>query len=153
LLPLTDDKKKVVDGLHRASLRVGGTIGNISIAQLAPQDLVGAISGACEQFRESPARSNRKVIIVVFAGEDRALPAAARRLKAQIDAVQAKLFAILVTRTPVLPQSAPPFGGVPVMIAPVLTTEALADLAKQSGGRIYRQAWDLKEVLKEAMRH
>lgn len=152
LLPLTEDKKKVADSLHRASLRVGTTVGNVSIGQIPPLDLVGAISEACAQLRESPERSNRKAIVVLYAGEDRALPAAVQRLRTQIDSVQAKLFAILVTRTPVQPRSTAPFGGVPVLLAPVLTTEALADLAKRSGGRMYKQAWDPKEVLKEAMR-
>jgi hypothetical protein len=152
LLPLAEDKRKVADTLHRASIRVGSTVGNVSIAQIPPLDLVGAISAACAQLRESPERPNKKAIVVVFAGEDRALPAAVQRLRAQIDGVQARLFAILVTRTPVQPRTATPLGGVPVLLAPVLTTEALADLAKGSGGRIYRQGWDLKDVLKEALR-
>jgi len=152
LLPLTEDRKKVGDALHRASLRVGATVGNVSIAQIPPLDLAGAISEACGQLREAPERPNRRTIIVMFAGEDRALPAAVQRLRTQIDAVQAKLFAILVTRPPAQPRSPSSLGGVPPLLTPVLTTEALADLAKQSGGRIYRQGWDLKEVLKEAMR-
>jgi hypothetical protein len=152
LLPLTDDRKKVGDALHRASLRIGATVGNVSIAQIPPLDLAGAISEACGQLREAPERPNRKVIVVMFAGEDRALPAAVRRLRAQIDVVQARLFAILVTRSAVQPRSPASLGGLPPLLAPVLTTEALADLAHQSGGRIYRQGWDLKEVLTEAMR-
>lgn len=150
-LPLTKDKEKLADTLQRVSLRVGATIGNVSIAQSAPLDLAGAISEACAQFGESAVRSNRRAILVVFAGEDRNLPAAAQRLRAQLDTVDAKLFAILVTRMPPQPPLGRPGSGIPVWPTPVLTTEILGHLAKGTGGRIYRQGWDLKSVLKDAM--
>lgn len=155
LLGLTEDKKRLADSLQRAGIRLGGAVGGISVAQNSTLDLVGAISVACEQFRETTERPNVRAIIVLFAGEDRALPMAAQRLQAKLDAVHAKLIAIQITRTPVnlgQSRSTRTIPGGPVPTTPLLTTETLADLAHGSGGRIYRQAWEFKEVLKEAMR-
>lgn len=152
LLSLTGDKKRLGDTLQKAAWRIGGTVGRVAVTQNPTLDIAGAIAKACEQFSEAAEGPGKKVIIVVFAGEDRALPMAAPRLRASIDAVHAKLIAILVTRTPVdagpsrLPRT------IPGPIVPVLTAETLAELAQLSGGRIYRQAWDLKDVLKEARR-
>lgn len=149
LQELTADKKKVADALQKAGVRIGASLGNVTVSQGRRLDLAEALSAACLQLRESEGARRKRAIIAVFAGDDRGLPAAAYRLKTALEASHARLFAVQVTRDMTSRSAMPPRVDFPL---PVATAQILSDLAEFSGGRIYRQAWDLKDILKEATR-
>ena len=149
LQELTADKKKLADALQKAGVRIGASLGNVAVNQGQHLDLAEALSAACLQLRESEGAQRKRAIIVVFAGDDRGLPAAAYRLKTALEASHARLFAVPVTRYMTSRSTMPPKADFPF---PVVTAQILSDLAEMSGGRIYRQAWDIKDIVKEATR-
>jgi hypothetical protein len=149
LQELTADKKNVADALQKAGVRIGASLGNVTMNQGQHLDLAEALAMACLELRESEGTPRKRAIIVVFAGDDRGLPPAAYRLKTALEASHAKLFAVAVTRYMTSRSTMPPKADFPF---PVATAQILSDLAEMSGGRIYRQAWDIKDILKEATR-
>jgi hypothetical protein len=113
-------------------------------------NLAAAIGQACEELQQSKSSDRRRAVIVLFGSEDPGLRAHLESARASLSAVNARLYAVVIDRS--TNQRANPLGTqvrVPHPF-PVLTAQLMSELAAQSGGRIFRGAWDLKEILKEA---
>jgi von Willebrand factor type A domain len=151
LQPLTEDREQLATALQRAGTRVtiglgGGPGGSMS----STADITGAIQQACREFEESDAAGRKPVVIVFFTSDDPALSARLEMLKRSLRAAKARLFAVVIQR--VLPSALPGRPGVQSYPFPTITAQFLSQLATDSGGRIFRQTWDLKEILAEARR-
>jgi hypothetical protein len=149
LLPLTEDRQKVDDALRKAGVRVGGSFGRVAVTQGWKLELARGLSEACRQFRDSASDASR-AIIIVFAGEDPELPAALDRLERELQESRARLFAVAVARSTSSPSPGRPNKS--EFPFPAGTARILADLAEASGGRVYRGAWDIGDILREAVR-
>ncbi len=102
-------------------------------------DLSGALRRAFREFGDSSPEGRKRAIIVLAASEDPRLADNLDSLKAQLAASQARLFAVAITRVSGRGYS-----------FPVMTAQFLNQLAKDSGGREFRGAWDLKSILAAA---
>src|SRR5206468_2195955 len=102
-------------------------------------DLSGALRRAFHEFGNGSPEGRKCAIIVLAASEDPRLAANLDSLKALLAASEARLFAVAITRVSGRSYS-----------FPVVTVQFLNQLAKDSGGREFRGAWDLKSILAAA---
>jgi hypothetical protein len=149
LQPLTENRAELSTALRRAGTRVtvglGGRQGGLIDSTV---DLAGAIRQACSEFDRSDPAERKRVIIVFFTSEDPALSARLDALKLSLRGNKARLFAVVIQRV-----SAPEFPARPGMDSypfPAITAQFLSQLATDSGGRIFKRNWDLKEILTAA---
>lgn len=111
-------------------------------------NISGAIKEACAEFGESDVAERKRAIIVFFANEDPSLGAHLHSLKTALGAAKARLFVVVIQRVPEREASrGSSWASYPF---PVMAAQFLSQLAAGSGGRIYRQNWDLKGILTEA---
>jgi hypothetical protein len=155
LQPLTEDRDALAAALQRAGIRAGVAVGGPDRTQLnsnATVDLAGAIRKACGEFGERGSTGRKRAIIVYFAGEDPNLSANLNTLQAVLGSVDARLYAVVVPRANTLePTGIPRTGASPFPIpSPAITAQIMSQLTQESGGRIYRRNWDLREILAEA---
>jgi hypothetical protein len=150
LQPLTEDRDALASAIQRAGIRVGVALGGVQLDTNWTINLAAAIGQACEELQQSKSSDRRRAVIVLFGSEDPGLRAHLESARASLSAVNARLYAVVIDRS--TNQRANPLGTqvrVPHPF-PVLTAQLMSELAAQSGGRIFRGAWDLKEILKEA---
>lgn len=148
--PLTADKKRLDAGLRRLGARAGVRSGGVLVTQNWTLDLAGALSKALAEFTEAGESNRPRAIVVLFAGEDRGLINAAERLRSRLQDSGARLFAIAVMRQdPVREMRGDRRMDFPF---PVGTAQILGDLAEMSRGRLYKQGWDIGDILKEAVK-
>ncbi len=81
----------------------------------------------------------KRVVIVLAASEDPALGDNLDSLKALMADGRTRLFAVAITVV-----------SGRVYSFPVMTAQFLDQLARDSGGRVFRGAWDLKSILAAA---
>jgi hypothetical protein len=147
LLDLSGDRDALAAALQRAGIRVGAGIGGVRINDTRTVDLAGAIKLACEQLaQEEEGRGG--AVIVLFGSTDPNLPSQEQNIRSALDSVQARLYAVQIDRN--IEQQRGALTIPPSTLPPVITSQLLAELAKDSGGRMYRGAWDLKDILKHA---
>ncbi len=152
LQPLTDAHEALAKALQRAGTRitvglysgqspVGGR-GSLAGVQGVPRDTVdlsGALRQALRELADGDSDVRKRLVIVLAAGEDPTLGDNSDSLKALLASGRTRLFAVPLT---VVSGQAYSF--------PVITAQFLDQLAKDSGGRVFRGAWDLKSILAAA---
>ncbi len=149
LLRLSENRDRLATALQRAGIRVGGGFGRVRINDARTADLAGAITLASDQFDRRDAGGQRsRAVIVLFGSPDPNLNTRMQIVRSALESSGARLYAILVDRSSEHRKS--PVGALSEStVSPVMTTQLVSELAKHSGGRIYRRNWDLKEILKE----
>jgi hypothetical protein len=155
LQPLTEDRDKLDAALQRSGVRAGVAVGGLDRGRISSNgtvDLAGALSKACNEFGEHGSAERQRAVIVLFAGEDPNLSARLDTLQAALSAVSARLYAVVVQRTNAFESPGTPRTGVsPFPIpSPVITAQLMSQLTEESGGRIYKSNWGLKEILAAA---
>ena len=151
LQPLTEDHEALAKALQRAGMRI--TVGLYSGQSTAggrrspggqavqgdTVDLSGALRQALRELGDRGSEMRKRVVIVLAANEDPALGDNLDSLKALVAEGRTRLFAVAITVGSGLASS-----------FPVMTAQFLDQLAKDSGGRVFRGAWDLKSILAAA---
>lgn len=150
--PLTENREDLAKALQLAGIRISigvqRTTGKgfprpsnepVSGSQDGTVDLYGALRQACREFGDAGPEGPKHVIIVLAASEDPRLGGNLDSLKSLLAVSKARLFAIAITR-----------GSERAYSFPVMTAQFLNQLAKDSGGRVFRGPWDLKSILAAA---
>lgn len=145
--PLTDDREDLAAALRRAAIRVGVAVGGgLPININLTVDLASALRKACAEFEQDSSTGRKRAILVLFASDDPGLSAHLDAVQTALRTTRVRLFAVVIQR--VDGQQGPlsaRAGGYPVM-----TAQFISQLTKESGGRIYRSNWDLREILAAA---
>ncbi len=139
LQPLTENREDLAKALQRAGIRISIGVRFQPTPGTVTVDLSGALRRALREFGDGSSEGRKRAIIVLIASEDPRLADNLDSLKAQLAASQARLFAVAITRVSGRGYS-----------FPVMTAQFLNQLAKDSGGRDFRGAWDLKTILTAA---
>ncbi len=150
LQSLTEDHEALAKALQRAGMRITvgigrspadgrGSLPEVQAVQGATVDLSGALRQALRELGDRCSEVRKRVVIVLDAGEDPTLGDNLDSLKALMAAGRTRLFAVAIT---VVSGRVNSF--------PVITAQYLDPLAKGSGGRVFRGAWDLKSILAAA---
>jgi hypothetical protein len=136
---LTGNREDLATALQRAGIRISIGVRFQPAPNTVTVDLSRALRRAFREFGDSSPEGRKRVIIVLAASEDPRLADNLDSLKAQLAVSQARLFAVAITRVYGRGYS-----------FPVMTAQFLNQLAKDSGGRVFRGAWDLKSILAAA---
>jgi hypothetical protein len=149
LQSLTDDREALASALQRAGFRIGVGIGGAQIDASLTVDLVTSITKACEELKRSGLTESKRAVVVLFGSEDPELRSQLAVLKAVLTSTDTRLYAVVIDRS--ANERAIPPGRVVRTLHPfpALTAQLVSELAEYSGGRIFRSAWDLREILKE----
>jgi hypothetical protein len=152
LQPLTEDHEALAKALQRAGMRITasvysgpspaagrGSLPGVQSVQGDTVDLSRALRQALRELGDSGSEVRKRVVIVLAANEDPTLGDNLDSLKALVAAGRTRLFAIAITVV----------SGRGYFF-PVMTAQFLDQLAKDSGGRVFRGAWDLKSILAAA---
>ncbi|MCU1258770.1 MAG: hypothetical protein JWO80_1655, partial [Bryobacterales bacterium] len=146
---LTEDREALASALQRAGYRVGVALGGAQISSGWTVDLVTAIKQACEELKRNGRAENRRAAVVLFGSEDPGLRTQLDVLSSVLDATDARLYAVVIDRSG-NDKAGPPGRVLPTLHPfPASTAQLMSELAEHSGGRIFRRAWDLKEILKD----
>jgi len=138
LQPLTENREDFSKALQRAGTRI--TIGAaFQSVQGAPVNLIEALRLSLRELGEGASEGRKRAVIVLVAGEDPSLAANLDSLKTLLAESEARLFAVAITRVSGRAYS-----------FPVMTAQFLNQLAKDSGGKLFRGGWDLKSILAAA---
>ena len=152
LQSLTEDHEALAKALQRAgiSVTVGlysgrspvggrGSPAGVQTVQRDTVDLSGALRQALRELGDRGSVVRKRVVIVLAASEDPTLGDNLDSLKALMAEGRTRLFAVAITVV-----------SGRVYSFPVITAQFLDQLAKDSGGRVFRGAWDLKSILAAA---
>jgi hypothetical protein len=150
LQSLTEDHEALATALQRAGMRVGlysgrspaagrGSLPGVQAVQGDTVDLSGALRQALRELGDRGSEVRKRVVIVLESSEDPTLGANLDSLKALVAAGRTRLFAVAIT-----------VGSGRAYSFPVMTAQSLDQLAKDSGGRVFQGAWDLKSILAAA---
>lgn len=149
LQSLTDDRDLLGRALRQAGTRVAVGLGGAIPDNFATTvDLGSAIRMACREFGANESTERHRAVIVLFANEDPSLGTSLSSIADALDRAEARLFAVPIQRAP-----APGNSGRRTLSSypfPAATANILSALAKNSGGRVFRRNWDLKEILTDA---
>ena len=138
LQPITGNREDLAKALQRAGIRI--SIGaRFQARQGGIADLSGALREACREFGDTDAEGRKRVMIVLAVSEDPSLAGNLDSLKVLLAAGKTRLFAVVITRVSARTYS-----------FPTVTAQFLDELAKDSGGRVFRGGWDLKSILAAA---
>ena len=151
LQSLTEDREALAKALQRAGMRI--TIGlysdqtpaggrrspGVQTVQGDTVDLSGALRQALRELGNRGSEVRKPVVIVLAAKEDPALGDNLDSLKALVAASRTRVFAVAIA-----------VGSGRGYSFPVMTAQFLDQLAKDSGGLVFRGAWDLKSILAAA---
>lgn len=151
LQTLTDNRDDVASALRMAASRVAIGFGGAPIDAVVSVDVAQGIEQSAHQLVErGGAGGRRRAILVVFGTDDPNVSSRITSLRSILSSAKARLYVAVIDRTASRPPGLPP--GTIVYrhpVYPVTTAQLLEELAKDTGGLIYRRGWDLKEVLKE----
>jgi hypothetical protein len=147
LQPLTEDHEALAKALQRVGTRItiglysgpspaGGRRSPVQAVQGDTVDLSGALRQALRELGDRGSEVRKRVVIVLAANEDPTLGDNLDSLKALLAEGRTRLFAVAIT---VVSGRVSSF--------PLMTAQFLDQLAKDSGGRVFRGAWDLKSIL------
>jgi hypothetical protein len=167
LLRPSEDRDALASALQRAGVRFGAGLGPVRVNDNQTANIGSAIKLACQQLQQKDFDGSKRVIILLFGTPDPSLPSQTQSLKAAIGAADARLYVVAVDRS--IEQRRSPSGSSPrhplglpswstrvpelqTTTLPSATAQILEQLAEDSGGRMYRRNWDLKEILREARR-
>jgi hypothetical protein len=152
LQSLTEDHEALAKALQRAGISVTiglysgpspvggrGSPAGVQTVQGDTVDLSGALRQALRELGGRGSDVRKRVVIVLAAHEDPTLGENLDSLKALMAEVRTRLFAVAITVV-----------SGRVYSFPVMTAQFLDQLAKDSGGRVFRGAWDLKSILAAA---
>ena len=152
LQSLTEDHEALATALQRAGMRITvglysgrspaagrGSLAGGQVVQGETVDLSGALRQALRELGDRGSEVRKRVVIVLDASEDPTLGNNLDSLKALVAAGRTRLFAVAIT-----------VGSGRAYSFPVMTAQSLDQLAKDSGGRVFRGAWDLKSILAAA---
>ena len=150
LQSLTEDHEALATALQRAGMRITvglysgrspaagrGSLAGGPVVQGETVDLSGALRQALRELGDSGSEVRKRVVIVLDASEDPTLGNNLDSLKAL--AGRTRVFAVAIT-----------VGSGRAYSFPVMTAQSLDQLAKDSGGRVFRGVWDLKSILEAA---
>jgi hypothetical protein len=147
--PLTDDRERLATALRRAGTRITIGLGSGQGSPLnLPADLAGAIHVACGELDQGDRTVRKSAVLVFFTSEDPSLSTRLDSLKLDLRSAKARLFAVVIQR--VLAPQVPGRPDLQRYPFPTMTAQFLSELAKASGGRVFKRNWDLKEILTEA---
>ena len=116
-----------------------GSLAGGKVVQGETVDLSGALRQALRELGDRGSEVRKPVVIVLTANEDPTLGGNLDSLKALVAASRTRVFAVAIT-----------VGSGRGYSFPVMTAQFLDQLAKDSGGRVFRGAWDLKSILAAA---
>ena len=146
LQSLTEDHEALAKALQRAGMRITvglysgrGSLPGVQAVQGGTVDLSGALRQALRELGDRGSVVRKRVVIVLAASEDPSLGDNLDSLKALMAEGRTRLFAVAITVV-----------SGRVYSFPVMTAQFLDQLAKDSGGRVFRGAWDLKSILAAA---
>lgn len=151
LQSLTEDHEALAKALQRASTRIqvglysgrspeaGRGAPGVQTVQGHRVDLSGALRQALRELGDRGSEVRKRAVIVLAANEDPTLGDNLDSLKALVATARTRLFAVAIT-----------VGSGRDYSFPVMTAQFLDQLAKDSGGRVFRGAWDLKSILAAA---
>lgn len=152
LQPLTEDRELLAKALQRAGMRITvspysgrppasgrGSLPRVQTVHGYTVDLSGALRQALRELADTGSEAQKRVVIVLDANEDPTLGDNLDSLKALVATGRTRLFAVAIT-----------VGSARDYSFPVMTAQSLDQLAKDSGGRVLRGAWDLKSILAAA---
>jgi hypothetical protein len=150
LQSLTEDREALAEALQRAGMRItiglysgqtpaGGRRPVVQTVQGDRVDLSGALRQALRELGDRGSEVRKPVVIVLAANEDPTLGRNLDSLKALVAASRTRVLAVAIT-----------VGSGRGYSFPVMTAQFLDQLAKDSGGRVFRGAWDLKSILAAA---
>ena len=137
LQPLTENREDLAKALQRAGIRI--VIGAAFQAnQYGSVNLSEALRQSFGEFGVGGS-GRKRAIVLLAASEDPRLVGNRDSLKAMLAESEARLFVVAITRVSGRAYS-----------FPTVTIQFLDQLAKDSGGRVFRGAWDLKSILASA---
>jgi len=137
LQPLTENREDLAKALQRAGIR-------IAIGARFQANRYGSVN-LSEALRQSfgefgvGGSGRKRAIVLLAASEDPRLAGNLDSLQAMLAESEARLFVVAITRV-----------SGRVYSFPTVTIQFLDQLAKDSGGRVFRGAWDLKSILASA---
>jgi hypothetical protein len=146
-------------------VRVGASVGSVRINENQTAQIASAIKLACQQLKEDEFKGSRRAIILLFGTPDPGLPRQMQIVRSVLAATKARLYVVAVDRSieqnripggsslPYPPGLSPRGQRLPVPQTtpfPIATAQMLEQLAKDSGGHMYRRNWDLTEILEAA---
>ena len=150
LQSLTDKRDDVASALRQAASRlaIGAPINSVISVAVAR-----GIEQSANELERRASPDRRRAILVVFGTNDPDVSARITALRSALSSVEARLYAVVIDRTVGRPPGLPPGSiGYRHPVYPVITAQLLEELAKDTGGKIYRRGWDLKEILQEIRR-
>jgi len=138
LQALTEDRQALARALQQAGTRI--SIGaHFQAVPRATVDLSGALRQAFHEFGDAGSEERKRAVVVLVANEDPTLGGNLDSLETLARASRARIFAVAITGVSGRSYS-----------FPVMTAQFLNQLAKDSGGRVFRGGWDLKSILAAA---
>ena len=135
LQPLTYDRQDLAKALQRAGTRISIGV-HFQATPGGSVDISGALRQAIGEFGDRSPEGRKRLIVALVASRDPGLAGNLESLKALLAASEVRLFAVAITLVSGRAYS-----------SPGITAEFLNQLAKSSGGRVFRGGWDLKSIL------
>jgi len=135
LQPLTYDRQDLAKALQRAGTRISIGV-HFQATPGGSVDISGALRQAISEFGDRSPEGRKRLIVALVASRDPGLAGNLESLKALLAASEVRLFAVAITLVSGRAYS-----------SPGITAEFLNQLAKSSGGRVFRGGWDLKSIL------
>jgi von Willebrand factor type A domain len=136
LQPLTYDRQDLAKALQRAGTRISIGV-HFQPIPGGYVDISGALRQAISEFGDrSRDEARKRLIVALVASADPGLAGDLESLNALLAASEVRLFAVAITLVSGRAYS-----------SPGITAEFLNQLAKSSGGRVFRGGWDLKSIL------
>ena len=131
---------RITIGLYSDQSPAGGRRSpGVQAVQGDTVDLSGALRQALRELGDRGSEVRKPVVIVLAANEDPTLGGNLDSLKALVAASRTRVFAVAIA-----------VGSGRGYSFPVMTAQFLDQLAKDSGGQVFRGAWDLKYILAAA---
>jgi hypothetical protein len=130
---------RITIGLYSDQTPAGGRRTGVQTVHGDTVDLSGALHQALRELGDRGSEVRKPVVIVLAANEDPTLGRNLGSLKALMAASRTRVLAVAIT-----------LGSGRGYSFPVMTAQFLDQLAKNSGGRVFRGAWDLKSILAAA---
>ena len=149
LQPLTADRDLLASALQKAGFRLGFTLDGAPVTSgNGAIDLVTAIKRSCEGLQRSSG-AEKHAILILFGSEDPGLRYQLEVLHSFLQAANTRLYAVVINLH-LKEQSRQQLKTVPTLPSvPAMTAPNISELAEQSGGQVFRGAWDLRDIVKD----